>query len=80
MTYDKIKEVIDEWDPMNFWDLGCPKDEYDPEIRAIYNKLNDSSNIEEASLIIYDIFVTMFGKDIFNKDISNCKEIAANIL
>ncbi|WP_211656067.1 hypothetical protein [Planococcus alpniumensis] len=33
--YIFVKSIIDEWDPIGLLDLGCPEDEYNPEIKDI---------------------------------------------
>lgn len=78
MYIEKITQIINEWDPIDLLKTGCPNDEYQPEVNEIFN--NMSNNIDHLANTIYNVFIKMFGKDIFNKDINECILIANKIL
>lgn len=80
MNFIQIKEVIDNWDPIDLWRSHCPKDEYDSETREIaklINGLNDEMSIAE---IIYNVFITSFNSEQFNYTVEDCLLIAKKIL
>lgn len=55
-----IKEVIDEWDPINLLS-HAPDDEYEPEIRDIVKQLPTVESVDELALVMNEIFVKWFG-------------------
>ncbi|MES9684653.1 DUF1871 family protein [Gottfriedia acidiceleris] len=59
-----VKEIIDEWAPIGLLGLGCPDDEYAPEIRDIVELLNDMNTVEELAVGINEVFIKWFGEDL----------------
>lgn len=49
---DKIKMIIDEWDPIGLLYGEAPDDEYDPEINEIFRLLPSIKGPEELASII----------------------------
>ena len=41
MIYEKIKNIIDCWDPIQLLSMGAPKSEYDLEIKEILSKISN---------------------------------------
>jgi hypothetical protein len=80
MTYEKIKQIIDTWDPIGLLAMDCPEDEYEPEIKELFARLNTSLSADKTAKIVYDVFIEMFGADTFTEELSKCKEIALQIL
>lgn len=60
--FDIVKQVIDEWDPMNFLDMGAPEDEYDGETRAISNVIDGFSSLNEIAEEISETLSLSFGQ------------------
>lgn len=58
--YVIVKSVIDEWDPIGLLYLGCPEDEYDPEIKDIVALLSNATSVDELALIIREVFIKWF--------------------
>ena len=79
MKYDRIKEIINRWDPIDLLS-HAPDDEYDFEIQAIPNSVLLGMSEVELGKIVYNIFVYSFGEDTFQKNISECNRIAKEIL
>ena len=59
----KIKEIIDKHDPIRLLKIGCPEDEYHPEIQIIAPILEDSNSTDELHNSVYELFVQWFSKD-----------------
>lgn len=74
--YEFVKSVIDEWDPIGLLDLGCPQDEYDPEIREIVALLPHVKLADELALKIRQVFIKWFEEFI---SIEECHSIALKI-
>lgn len=82
VTYQPVKEIIDTWDPIHLLSMHCPPDEYDIEIKLIYQKISHMKHISKEKLaeIIYHVFLQGFGNDLFCYPIHDCNVIAAFIL
>ena len=77
----KIKNIINEWDPIGLISIHAPDDEYLKEIQNIYNYIYENNNIkiDELSLKIYSIFCESFGNEVFTADVKKCNKIAKKI-
>ena len=78
--FENVKNIIDEWDPIDLITMNSPSDEYDTEIRHILDKIDSNINEKELSLIIYNLFLEEFGDDDFHKTKEDCLEIATKII
>lgn len=76
MTFEMIKQVIDEWDPIDLLS-HAPADEYDSESRKILLKFQH--NTEQNGTIIHEIFSKAFGTT-FTKSVDECVCIAKKIM
>jgi hypothetical protein len=45
--YIIVKEIIYEWEPIGLINMGCPVDEYDPEIRDIVQLLRNINSVDD---------------------------------
>ncbi len=72
-----IKEVVDKNDPMGLLSMGCPEDEYKPEIDRLSLRIREDMTKEEISTIIYNVFLDMFSQPI---DKALCDKMAQEIL
>ncbi|MHB8963163.1 MAG: DUF1871 family protein [Saccharofermentanales bacterium] len=79
MSFEKINEVIDDWDPIDLWHSHCPKDEYNDEIREIDKLIKDENDEHEIAEIIRNVFIASFNEDLFKFSIEDCLEIAKKI-
>jgi hypothetical protein len=71
-----VKEVIDKWDPIGLLGLGCPDDEYDPEIADIVRLLINIKSVNELAEGINEVFIKWFGEDL---TIEKCFPVALKI-
>jgi hypothetical protein len=62
--YIIVKEIIDEWDPIGLLNMGCPIDEYDPEIRDIVQLLRNINSVDELAIEINKVFIKWFEEDL----------------
>ncbi|WP_316571766.1 DUF1871 family protein [Neobacillus sp. YIM B06451] len=62
--YFLVKEVIDEWDPIGLLGMGCPDDEYDPEINDIVKRLSNITSVDELAQEIQEVFLKWFGENL----------------
>lgn len=60
--FDIVKQVIDEWDPMDLFDMGCPEDEYDGESYRISNDIESNFTTDEIAEVIAECFSLSFGE------------------
>lgn len=74
--YKFVKSIIDEWDPIGLLDLGCPEDEYDPEIREIVALLPRVKSVDELALKIRQVFIKWFEEYLSNE---KCYPVALKI-
>ena len=73
MRYKEVKKIIDNWDPMNLRCCFCPPDEYDREIKKIWEASKNKSDISQITQVIFNCF------NEFQK-IDQCRPIAEKIL
>jgi len=78
--FDKVKTVIDEWDPIELLSIHCPPDEYDEISMKLSQILICNVDIEFLEKEIYSLFVQAFGIPTFDKSMDECKIIAQKIL
>ncbi|QMT19164.1 DUF1871 family protein (plasmid) [Planococcus maritimus] len=74
--YILVKSIIDEWDPIGLLDLGCPDDEYVPEIRDIVALLPHAKSVDELALRIRQVFIKWFEEFL---SIEKCYPVALKI-
>ncbi|WP_419958567.1 hypothetical protein [Psychrobacillus psychrotolerans] len=76
--YQIVKEVINDWDPMNFLSFSY-EDEYDPEISRIVSRLPTAS-VEKLAVVIHEVFDEMFSRSRSRiPSINNCYPSALKI-
>ncbi|MBE1556852.1 DUF1871 family protein [Sporosarcina limicola] len=76
--YQIVKEVINDWDPMNFLSFSS-EDEYDPEISRIVSRLPTAS-VEKLAEVIHEVFDEMFSRSRSRiPSINNCYPSALKI-
>lgn len=78
--FDKVKTVIDEWDPIELLSIHCPPDEYDELSMELSQILICNIDIELLGEEIYNLFVQAFGISTFDKSMDECKIIAQKIM
>lgn len=78
--FDKVKTVIDEWDPIELLSIHCPSDEYDEISMELSQILICNIDIELLGKEIYNLFVQAFGISMFDKNMDECKIIAQKIM
>ena len=71
-TFELVKEIINEWDPVNLIELGAPINEYNNEISMIATKIKEESNVDDIAEVIYNTLIEMFDKAPF-ENIENLK-------
>lgn len=77
MTFDVVKKIVDEWDPLQLLAICCPRDEYDDISRKICECEGDYRQLGKQ---IYEIFLDAFGKNSFDETLDACQNIAKTIL
>mgnify|MGYP001595307464 CR=1 FL=1 len=61
---EKVRTIVNKHDQIKLLKIGCPLDEYDPEIKKILPALKKVTNLKEFQKKVYHIFVEMFDKRI----------------
>ena len=82
MSYEKVKLVIDQWDPIELLATHAPSDEYDTESKDIFEAIgeNEELSVCELSKLIFNVFIKSFDEDVFVKTLGECREISKRIL
>lgn len=82
ISYNVIKKVIDEWDPVELLCIHTPSDEYDSESKEIFDEMNKLEFIEVGIVanIIFSVFSKSFGHDVFTSTIYECRTVAQKII
>jgi hypothetical protein len=77
-TFEVVKKIINEWDPLNLLALDCPDDEYESEIQLIVSATLNENNTEKLAEKINEILYKSFEED-FKKS-NDCFQTADKIL
>lgn len=75
---DKIKNIIDKWDPIDLYPFA-PNDEYKVEIEKISQLLTLNISLENLAIKVKQIFVDSFGEDILFRDDESILKVAENL-
>jgi hypothetical protein len=59
-----VKQAIDQADPIGLLDMGCPDDEYDPEIERVLTYVAAYADPVSLGERIHQTFIEMFDKQI----------------
>lgn len=79
MNYYQLREIINEWDPINLLEIA-PLDEYSYETSKIYDIIcKEKVTIDVLANNIYQIFSESFG-NVFLKSKKDCVAIANRII
>jgi hypothetical protein len=73
--YEIVRKCINELDPMGLIALGCPDDEYEPEILKILPRIPACRDAAELAGIIAEIFRIRFSEDFIAEDFAEEAEI-----
>ena len=68
--------MIDKHDPMGLLAMGCPDDEYIPEVKRLAPQIKKDMTVQEISTLLRDVFVEMFSQPI---DKTICDKMAHEI-
>ena len=76
-----LQQIINEWDPIGLFPI-VPKDEYVEEIRKIEEYIKSMPDFMEEQLAdkINEIFVTLFGNDVYKENVGTCIFVAKKII
>jgi len=58
-----LRRLMNKADPLGLIALGCPADEYDPEIRTIVPRLKEAGSVFVLQRIIHEEFTRWFGAE-----------------
>ena len=78
---DNITEIINEWDPIGLFPLA-PEDEYECEIKKIYDyiRLDQNMTVDVLARKINEIFLQAFDEEVYNENMKQCMLAAKKIL
>lgn len=81
LLFDKVKTIINVWDPVELLATHCPDDEYHSEIRAICRYIEETDPLNEIELgtQIYQTFKDYLGKE-FRESLDSCIVIGRKIM
>ena len=80
-SIESVREIINDWDPIGLFPMA-PDDEYEDEIKKIYEYILDNTDIgkKELATFISNTFIELFGIDSFTASDIDCLSIAEQIL
>src|SRR5262245_35025513 len=58
---EAVPNAIDRADPIGLLAMGCPSDEYAPEVGSIAPRLKGVNNADDVQSILHEEFVRSFG-------------------
>jgi hypothetical protein len=62
-TYDRafvrLRELVNDWDPIGLISMGCPEDEYDPEIAVLVRLVLGAGPIDQTA--VDGVWIRWFG-------------------
>lgn len=64
MNYTQIQKIVNKHDPLRLLAIGCPKDEYNSEIKAINKLIKKGQTQKEIEAVLLKVFNKWFGKDL----------------
>ena len=70
-----IKQEIDKIDGYSLLKSGCPKDEFDIEVKMIYDKLNKGMDEKQIATIMSNVLGEMFDDDFSIDVFIDCAKI-----
>jgi len=74
--YDKIFQIISEWDPVGLINAGAPYDEYSIEAKAIFRRIDSIENHEQLAKLIQNVFQEKMEIEL---DIKSCLRISSKM-
>ena len=57
-----VRAIVNRHDLMGLIAMGCPEDEYEPEVERILPKLRDAGAATDVEAIVQDVFIEMFSE------------------
>lgn len=81
LLFNKVKSIINNWNPVELLAIHCPDDEYHSEIRAICRYIEEADSLNEIELgtQIYQTFKVYLGKE-FRESPDSCIVIGRKIM
>lgn len=79
--FKTVKEIINDWDPVELLAIHFPDDEYHSELRVICTYIEATKELQEVGLgtCIYSTFKDFLGQE-FQKTLDECMEISKKII
>lgn len=78
VTFEAVKKIINEWDPLHLLALDCPDDDYESEIQLIVSTTLNENDTDKLAEKINEVLYKSFEED-FEKS-NDCFQIADKIL
>lgn len=60
----ELRAILNHFDPIELIEMGCPQDEYDPEIARILQAVAECKNVEALSAMMRSVYAQMFDEEI----------------
>jgi hypothetical protein len=60
--FEEIRAILNRHDLMGLIALGCPEDEYEPEVERILPQLRSAGTATDVEVIVQDVFTAMFSE------------------
>ena len=58
--FGEVRAILNRHDLMRLIAIGCPEDEYEPEVEMILPRLRDAASPAEVEVVVQDVFTKMF--------------------
>jgi hypothetical protein len=59
---EAVSHAVDRADPIGLLAMGCPGDEYVPEVETIVPRLKTAKSLQDVQAILHEEFVRWFGE------------------
>lgn len=64
LKHSALTKIVNKHDPMGLLGMGCPDDEYSPEVKIIIKRLKKEMNTEEITQLVNKVFHDMFSMEL----------------
>jgi hypothetical protein len=68
--FDEVRAILNRHDPMGLIAIGCPDDEYEPEVGTILPRLSRANGPADVEVIVAEEFLDWFAERLAPETVS----------
>jgi hypothetical protein len=72
--FEDVRSVLNRHDLMRLIAMGCPEDEYEPEVERILARLRDARGAGDVAVIVQDVFTELFDEHQDESEVASAAE------